>query len=268
MRFSFKSILSKLPETNRFERIWKLAQVDFKKRYYNDKFGLLWALINPILQVSVYFLAFNYFLGRSKPGVDNFALYLFSGIIFWMEFSMVVKKSTKILYQKRYLIENIQLDKIDLYLSIALSSALGLSFNITAYLIAAFFMGIEFSLNSFLYLPIVILILYAAALGTGMICSILYIYFRDIVHLIDVSLLIGFWTSGIIFPIDKIVEMYKPIYYMHPFLGLFSNIRSILLSNSNIDIITLSLNLLFALVVLGIGFSLVNKYSQYALEKL
>jgi len=26
-------ISEKLPENNRFERIWKIAQVDFKKRY-------------------------------------------------------------------------------------------------------------------------------------------------------------------------------------------------------------------------------------------
>jgi ABC-type polysaccharide/polyol phosphate export permease len=65
------------PENNRLERIWKLAQVDFKKRYYNDRLGLLWALINPIFKVIVYFLVFSLFF---KVQQENYGLYLFSGI--------------------------------------------------------------------------------------------------------------------------------------------------------------------------------------------
>ena len=49
-----------LPENNRLERIWKLAQVEFKKRYYNDRLGLVWALLNPLFQMGIYYLVFKY----------------------------------------------------------------------------------------------------------------------------------------------------------------------------------------------------------------
>jgi len=42
-----RPIYKLFPESNRFERIWKLAQLDFKKRYYHDNLGALWSLLEP-----------------------------------------------------------------------------------------------------------------------------------------------------------------------------------------------------------------------------
>ena len=178
-----EKILLILPESNRFERIWKLAQVDFKKDYYNDKLGLFWAFLNPLLRLLIYYFAFTVLVDRVREGIDNFALFLFSAIIFWMEFTKTMRKGMKLIFQKRYLIQNIKINKIDLYISLGLSSLLSFSFNLLAYILIALLSGIVLSTNM-IFLPILILNLYLISLGIGMILSILYIYFKDINHLI------------------------------------------------------------------------------------
>ena len=54
-----RPLIKRLPENNRIELIWKLAQVDFKKRYYNDSLGLFWALLNPIFRILIYCLLYT-----------------------------------------------------------------------------------------------------------------------------------------------------------------------------------------------------------------
>jgi len=263
----FNTIISKIPENNRFELIWKLAQVDFKKRYYNDRLGIFWALLNPIIRVMVYFLAFSYLIPRAIEGIDNFALFLFSALIFWLEFTQIIRKSMRLLLQKRYLIENIKIFIIDLFVSLALASFIGFIFNLFAYVCISLLFGTEFG-SQLIFLPILTISLYLIAIGVGMLLSSIYIFFSDINHLVDIIILLGFWTSGIFFPADKILEVWPPLYYINPFVGLLDNVRNILVYNLPLDFQIMTINLTQAIFIYLIGYKFMEKYSPRAFEYL
>jgi len=254
-----------LPESNRFERIWKIAQTDFKRNYYNDTLGLFWALLNPLLRLSVYYFAFTFFIERVREGIDNFALFLFSALIFWMEFTKTMRKGMRVLIQKRYLIENIKFQKIDLFISLSISSLIAFLFNITAYVLMAMLFGVRFN-QSIIFLPILILNLYLISLGIGMILSIIFIYFKDINHLLDILILFGFWTSGVVFPAEKVLKKLPFLYYSNPFIGIFENVRAILVYQSEINFQILCINFLFGLTIYTIGVCALNNHSQDAFE--
>jgi len=260
--------VSSFDDINRFERIWKLAQVDFKKRYYNDKFGLAWAFLNPVIRVLVFYFVFTYVIERTGQGIDNFALFLFSALIFWMAFVELIKKSMKILKWKGYLIKNLQVNKIDLFISNAIASFLGLLFNLASYIVVSLAFGTTIALKSLLFLPIIIITIYLIGVGIGMFLSICLIFFNDINHLIDIIILIGFWTSGVLFPSTKILDIWSPLYYVNPFLGIFENIRNILVYNNDINITILSINLSMSIFIYIGGYFTMNKYYQLAFEKL
>lgn len=263
-----KNIFSKIPFSNRFERIWKIAQADFKRRYYNDKLGLFWAILNPILRVLVYYFAFTYLLVRMVEGIEvNFAIFLFAGLIFWMAFTEMLKKGMRILITKRYLIENIKLNKIDLYLSNSLAITIAFIFNIIVYLIFLPFFGISIS-SSILYMPILIFNIFLLGCGASMILSILFLNFRDITHLVDILIMLGFWTSGIIFKAELILEKAPALYYINPFIGIIENVRRITLYSDPINLVTLNINLILGFLMFIIGLNMINKYSQNAMEKL
>ena len=144
------------------------------------------------------------------------------------------------------------MNKIDLFISLGLSSLLSFLFNLTAYVIIAFIDGTTFSTDIF-FLIVLILNLYLLSLGVGMILSIIYIYLKDINHLIDILILVGFWTSGIIFPPETVLEKLPILYYLNPFLGMLTNVRSILVYNEEINFVILNLNLLTGMVLYGFG---------------
>jgi len=261
-------ILNRFHDINRFERIWKIAQVDFKRRYYNDRLGLIWALLNPVLTVLVYYYVFTHIVKRISEGIDqNYAIFLFSGLIFWMAFVEMMKKGMRTLITKRYLIENIKVKKEDLFISSSLAITFALVFNIVAYLVMAAFFGVHYSFN-LLFLPILILNVFLIGSGVGMILSIILIYFRDISHIINLVVMLGFWTSGIFFKAELILERAPIIYYLNPFVGIIDNVRRITLYNIEPNLVTINANIITGLLIFILGFNVIKNFSQSAMEKL
>lgn len=260
-------IVSSIPESNRVERIWKLAQVDFKKRYYNDNLGLLWALMNPVFRVLVYYTVFTTVLTRAIEGIENYALFLFSGLVFWQTFMEVARRGITLLRTKKYLIESIRVSKLDLFLSHGLSVLLGFIFNIAILLLVVLVMQQKITIYS-LYLPILIFNTLLFGVGAGMILAVIHIYFKDISHITDIAFLIGFWTSGVFFSGEKILEVFPILTYLNPMIGVIINVRKILIEGVTIDAQVFWIDLTVASVVFVIGYYLLTKYSWKFLENI
>ena len=263
----FRPIATKIPENNRMERIWKLAQTDFRKRYYNDRLGLMWALLNPIIRIGVYAFVFIFILDINRDGIDNYALFLFSGLVWWIAFAEASKKGLNILKSKRYLIENIPLQKTDLFISLVLSVFLGFFFNLAAYMIFAIFFGVKFSALILFVIPLLIT-LFLLCMGTAVFLSAAQIFLKDMNHLWEMAVLVGFWSSGIFFRGERYLDVFPEFLYINPFLGLIMNIRDVLYFNVMPDLGMLAYDLMFSLVLLFLSLAFFKRVSHLAIERL
>lgn len=255
-------IASFLPENNRYERIWKLAQVDFKKRYYNTRLGLVWALINPAFRMFIYVFVFTW-LGRMR--FENFGFYIFGALIVWMSFSEATNKGINGLTKKKYLIENIQFNKIDLFISNVMAVFFGLLFNLGVYLVISILSGIPIY-SQILWIPFLLLNHFVLCLGVSMILSVLSIFMKDILHMWVMIIMLGFWTAPIIFPQENFTGYLEFLLFINPAGGIIINMRNALLYGNPIDITFLIHCWIYAIVLYGIGQFLVKRYWQDAME--
>ena len=72
--------------------IWRLTKNDFKKRYAGSYLGIVWAMIQPIITVLVYWFVFEKGLSASavtaRQGIEiPYVLWLTSGLVPWFYFS-------------------------------------------------------------------------------------------------------------------------------------------------------------------------------------
>ena len=249
---------------NRMERIWKIAQVDFKKRYYNDRLGLAWALINPIFRVAIFYLVFAVVL---KLREENQIAFMFTGVLVWSFFSETTKRGMKILKQKIYLIESIEFNWLDIYYSFLLSIIMGLAFNLIVLIAVIFLMGIPITLQ-FLVLPIAFLGLVVFSFGVLLILSTLFPFFEDLSHLWDMLLVLGFWTSGVIFNGEKIAQTITWLPYINPMANIISLFRNGFLGTPFIGWDLIGITLLQVLIFLGIGLRIFRTFTLKALDKI
>jgi ABC-type polysaccharide/polyol phosphate export permease len=258
--------LTKLPENNRLERIWLLAKTDFKKRYYGSVLGLFWALINPLFRFFIYYFIFTViFTSRT----DNYALFLFLGLIVWMFFQESTKTSISIIRTKRFILENIQINQLDVYYAVLMSTTLGFCFNFSVYFLASLFFDVHISFMVLL-LPVLFINLLIFVLGMMILLSVIHIFIRDIMHIWDLLTLMLFWFSGILFVVNQNSGDLKEVAlaYLTPITGILINLRAILIYGKGFDIRLFIYDFAYAIIFLAIAYTLLKKYYGLALEKL
>lgn len=248
----------------RLERIWLLAKLDFQKRYYESFLGMLWALLNPILMVGIYYLAFAFIRTSST---DNFALHLFSGIIIWQFVTEATNKSMNILKSNLYLINNIKFNWFDVYISMIISIMLGFLWKLAALFIFCFGAGLYPS-SSVIYLPILVLILSVITLGISLILSIFKLYVKDLQHVWSMVIRLGFWTAPIIFTIEKIEALAPWLVWAHPATCVIINIRNAVIYGLPMDYAMLFWSIGYGTVVLLVGLLVFNMLARRAVSEI
>ncbi len=251
-----------IPENNRLELIWKLALVDFKRRYYNTRLGLVWALINPLFQLGIYLFVFTW-LGNLRS--ENFGFYIFSAIILWMSFSECTNQSLILLRSKAYLIQNVKVHIPDLFLSKTLSVFMGLSFNLLAYISASLIGGIPVFWE-IIWIPLLLINHFVICYGASMILATIGIYAKDVGHLWVMLVMLGFWTIPAIFPLESFTGKLEILLYVNPVAGIIINTRNALLYGNSMDYSFLIHCLLYGGFLLFLGQFLIRRNWQMAIE--
>jgi ABC-type polysaccharide/polyol phosphate export permease len=249
---------------HRWERLRLLSKIEFKLRYYESKLGLIWALINPVFRVAIFYVVFKLVMNSS---IENYALYLFSGIVIFQFFSESTTGLLPILKSKQYLYEYSNMSKFEIYLSNIMSITIGLGFNLMVCLIAIVLSGIDLSIN-ILWIPLIYLPLAGISLGIGMIISNLMIVLKDMKQIWPMISQVLFWISPIFFKGDKVEKALPLLPYFNPIAGPITTFRNIMFYHSPPDFNLLAFNYLHAIVFLGIGLFLLNKIGKKASELL
>lgn len=253
--------------SNKFERIWLLAKIEFKLRYYENRLGLLWALLKPVSDIFIFYIAFEVVL---KQGIPNFVSFLFIGLILWNFFVESTTGTIQLLSTKKYLYEYTNMNKIEIYLSTILSNCIGFVFNLTFFLLYFQFidkgtlgLGIEA-----LYILPIFLNLVMFALAFSMTLSSIYVIAKDITQIWMVITGVGFWLSPILFKLEMFRESLPGLDYLNPIAGIIINARKVLLYQQMPEWNLFVFDLAYAFTFLLLGSYLLNKVGSRAAEKL
>ncbi|HTT87096.1 MAG TPA: ABC transporter permease, partial [Acidimicrobiales bacterium] len=68
-----------------------LVRKEIKVRYKNSFLGFLWSMLNPALNLTVFYVLFTYFLPN---GIRWFVIYMFAAMLVWNLFSTAVLSAT------------------------------------------------------------------------------------------------------------------------------------------------------------------------------
>jgi ABC-type polysaccharide/polyol phosphate export permease len=253
--------------SNKSERLWLLAKIEFKLRYYENKLGLFWALIKPLMDIAIYYIVFQTIL---KQDIPAFASYLFVGLILWNFFVESTTGMVQILYTKKYLYEYSNMNKLEIYVSTLLSNAIGFFFNFSMFLI--FFNFIERgTMGSTLYtlwiIPLFIN-LFILSIAVSLILSNIYIIAKDITQIWQVFTSFLFFLSPIFYRLDTFKHSLPSFDYLNPLAGIIINARRACMEARNPDYKLFLFDLGYAVLLLMMGLLLLNKLGSKAAEKL
>lgn len=175
-----------------------LVRRDIKARYKDSVLGLMWTLINPIVQLIVYYVVMGQFLGAAR-GIPDFALYIFSGLTIFVLFSETLTGTTASIVANSGLVKKVYVPREVFPLASMGSALFTFSVQLVVLIVACFVLGAPPLSWGLIYAVPAVMLVVVYGLAFGLLLSALNVYLRDVQYLTQVVLMLAMWASPIVY---------------------------------------------------------------------
>lgn len=196
-----------------------LAKNDFKSKYMGNYLGMLWAFVQPMVTILIFWFVFQ--VGFKSMPVDNFPfiLWLMSGMIPWFFFAESLQSGTQAIMANSFLVKKVVF-RVSLLPIVQILSAFAIHVFFILFLFAMFLYYGYSPTVYWLQIPYYILCTIMLVLGMSWLTSSIIVFFKDIGQIVAMVVQFGFWLTPIFWSIKMIPEQYhfllklNPVYYI------------------------------------------------------
>lgn len=179
---------------------WNYAVARLILETINNRLGMLWQVLNPLMLSGVYYLAFGILLGTKKDSPD-FLLFLVGGVFTWQLFASMILNGSMSLAQSKDLTESLLFPRIILPFAVAIQELLGaLGAAVVMYPIALMY-GLT-PAWSWLALPFSFVLTSLFGLGVALFTSRWVDKVFDLRQFIPIILRVGMFLSGVFYDVS------------------------------------------------------------------
>ena len=207
--------------------VWNLAKDDFKKKFAGSNLGIVWAFVQPVITVLLYWFVFEKGLhaeaSNLRTGIEvPYVLWLMAGLVPWFYLQEAWNGATGVLIEYSYLVKKVVF-QIDILPIVKMTSAL---------FVHLFFVGFTIILACFLGCYPSLYTLQVIYYSFAMICflmglsyatSAVVLFFRDLNQIVAIIIQIGTWATPIMWNIETmqgipdwaiVILKLNPMYYV------------------------------------------------------
>lgn len=248
-------------DLHRFRHVlFALTEKELKAQYRNMSLGFLWALLNPLVMVTVLSVAFVVFWGapRNHPALVIVALIPFNFVTYCLS------GCASAVSENASLVRKVRFPRQILPISVILTHLV--HFGIQAILIVAVLAvfdepGDVLSFNLLWLLP-VLAVHVGLCVGAGMLVAALNVVFRDTRYVVDSLLTVLFWVSPVVydarlgpegFLADGAWSPFERVYFLNPVAGILDSYRAVLYHGTPPDPFVLLTATIVTLLIGAIG---------------
>lgn len=206
--------------------IWKLAKNDFKKRYAGSYMGAVWALVQPVVTIAMYYVVFELVMkGASRTEEAPFVLFLTAGLVPWFYFNEAINNGTNALREYDYLVKKVVF-KISILPIIKIIAATFVhAFFVLILLLVGMMYGYFptiYTIQIFYYSFCLFVFVLALSYST---CAVV-VFFKDLSQIINIALQIGMWATPILWDIESLSPKWMLVVKINPLVYIVNGYRS------------------------------------------
>lgn len=225
---SIKNLVIDIYENRKL--LWNLSKNDFRTKYAGSYLGIIWAFVQPVITVLLYWFVFQ--VGFKSAPIDNFPfiLWLVAGIVPWFFINEAIVFGANSLVEYSYLVKKVVF-KINILPLVKLISALfvhGFFIIFTNLLFLIYGYPPTIYSIQVLYYSLCAFIL---CLGISYATSAIVIFFKDLGQIIGILLQIFMWLTPILWSFTMIPAKYEVIFKLNPIYYIVSGYRDSLINH-------------------------------------
>jgi ABC-2 type transport system permease protein len=210
----------------------ELALTQFKLKYTGSALGYAWSLMKPAMVFGVMYLVFGYVFhaGNQSP---NFVMQLLLGVVLWTFFADAVGASVGSVASNGQLVRKAYFPRVILVIASTLTALLTFLINLgLVVLIAAPLNQLTLGPQT-LVVPFLLIELYVLVFGISLLLASLFVFYRDLGYVWEVSSQVLFYGSAVVYPLALLTGRYAPKLVMsNPVAQIIEDTRHALISDS------------------------------------
>jgi len=223
-------------ERNYWKDLWRYRELfyilswrDLKVRYKQTVIGVVWSVLRPLLTMVIFTFVFGRMANfKPPPGVDEYAILVFAGLLPWQFFSAGLSEASNSLIGNERLISKVYFPRMIIPAASVITSLVDFFISLGLMLILLIFFRTVPSLN-LVFLPLFIIMAFFASFGVGLWLTALNVKYRDFKHVVPFLIQIGLYLSPVGFTSKQastiIPEKFRMLYYLNPMAGVIDGFR-------------------------------------------
>jgi len=189
--------------------LWTLSSARSLAKNEGQRFGQLWAFINPLLLIATYLFIFGLLL-RTGRGIDNFVGYLAIGVVLFGLSASTLTSGSRAIINNTGLVRALHFPRALLPLAVVLTEVLALLPGLLVLVVVLPLTG-EWPMWSWLLFPFTIVLQGLQQAGMVLILARIVNASADVWNLIPVAVRLGRYVSGVFFSIAAMTANYPVI---------------------------------------------------------
>lgn len=231
-----KSAITVLKEQiHSFYLIQRLSLYEVKSNNKNNYLGMLWEVLNPGIQIAIYWFVFGYGLksgGQGRADVDGypFFVWLLAGMVVWFFISPAIVQASKSVYTRIRMLSKMSFPMSAIPSYIIMSKFYPHLYLTIISIILFQFMGYTVNIY-YLQLPYFMFSVVAVIIAISLITSTLATIIRDVQMVVQSVIRMLLYLSPILWNMEEILDNKVVLFLMklNPFYYIVEGYRSSLL---------------------------------------
>jgi ABC-2 type transport system permease protein len=239
---------------------------DVRGRYKGSALGVVWSLLNPLLMMGVYTLAFSVVMRVEVPG-GNYPVFFLAGFLPWTFLATSIQLGSTTLLANGSLIQKVYFPREVLPLSMT-------GANLVNMLLALLFL-LPFAIVSqgadvaalLALVPVTAALILLVAAG-AMLAAVLTVYFRDLEFLLGVGLTAWFFLTPVVYDYSLIPERLRWIFSLNPMVPFVEAYRDALYRLDVPSATRIGVCTLIGVAAFAVAYAIFNRLERNVAEEL
>lgn len=208
--------------------VYFLARRDIAVRYKQSLVGPLWAVLQPVLLAAVFTVVFDVLAKVEAPEGIPYSLFVVSGMVMWLCFATSVQDASESTVTSADLISKVYFPRLVIPLAATIPPLMDFAIGFLVVVALTLAFGIVPG-PEVLLVPVALLFAFLTALGVGLLTSAANVKYRDVHLVVPFFILVGLFTTPIVYPFDLVSDQLQPLYSANPMVGVLEAYRWMLL---------------------------------------
>lgn len=210
--------LSEIQEMNtRKQHIYvmrELTKREIKRKYARSYLGIVWSILEPLLNMIVVTFIFSYMFSRN---IENYPAYYYVGYIIISFFTTATTTAMTALRDNRSLMLKSKLPRRTFVLSRVYTALVNLGFSCIAFIFIIIFLRIKITWTILLF-PVDVFFLMVFAIGVSYALSIWFVFLQDAKNIYSILLHVLTRFAALFYSVDTLspvvgrIVSYNPVY--------------------------------------------------------